>query len=70
MSALTALPCSHCNAKAPRVEKKSGRAGRISRTPWYRETVTCTGCNISVTAGTPGNAIKFWNRSQQEEAAE
>lgn len=31
------------------------------RTPWYRETVTCLSCNISVTAGTPGNAVRFWN---------
>lgn len=56
-------PCSHCNAPNPIVSKKSGRAGRISKTPFYRETITCRQCKISVTAGTPGNAAAFWNRS-------
>lgn len=63
MADLVAGPCSHCTTPNPTVSRKSGRAGRISRTSWYRETVTCTHCKISVTAGTPGNAIRFWNRS-------
>lgn len=56
-------PCSHCSAHNPSVIKKSGRARRISKTPFYRETITCKQCKISVTAGTPGNAAAFWNRS-------
>lgn len=60
----TPSPCAHCNAPNPSVYKKSGRVG-ITRTAFYRETIKCGECRIEVTAGTPGNAVKFWNRAYE-----
>lgn len=54
--------CSHCNSPNPSLKTKKGAAG-YSRTPFYRETITCRKCRIEVTARTPGNAVLQWNRS-------
>jgi len=55
-------PCSHCGTSGPSVRRKSGRVG-ITRTSFYRETILCKHCKVEVSAGTPGNAVAFWNRS-------
>lgn len=54
--------CSHCGKAGPSVRRKSGKVG-ITRTSFYRETITCNHCNIEVVARTPGNAVALWNRS-------
>lgn len=62
--------CSHCHKDTARLTKEKGVAGRVTRTPWYRETVACSNCNLSVTAKTPGNAVEAWNRMSPRHVGE
>lgn len=61
MAKPTLSACSHCTTPDPRLTTKKGTAG-YSRTPYYRETITCRTCHVEVTARTPGNAVALWNR--------
>lgn len=55
--------CSNCNCKRVSVRKRKGIAGRVTRTPWYREEIECLHCGILVIAKAPGKGIALWNRS-------
>lgn len=55
--------CSHCGHPNPSLTKRQGIAGRVTKTPYYQETVACKHCRLSVSAHTPGNAVAMWNRS-------
>lgn len=63
----SALPCGNCGCSKIRLQRKSGMTGRtpISRTRFYRETITCSNCGIFVQAKTPGKGLQFWNQSSQ-----
>lgn len=61
MTTHTLNTCSHCHKPDAKFTREKGVAG-VTRTRWYRETVACQSCNLSVTAKTPGNAVEAWNR--------
>jgi hypothetical protein len=55
-------PCPFCGGGA-RINRKSGVTGRVCRSRFYRETVTCKSCKASTTEhNAPGRAAGAWNR--------
>lgn len=62
-----ALPCGNCGCKTVKLQRKSGMTGRtpISRTRWYRETLTCGNCGIIIQSKSPGKAVQLWNQASK-----
>jgi len=60
---VVAGPCSNCGGKRISVRKKQGVVGRATRTHFYRETIECLHCGITVIAKVPDKGIALWNRS-------
>lgn len=61
------LPCPCCSGVA-RIERRSGRVGIASPSFWYRETVSCKKCGLSVVGKRRGEAVARWNRRVASEA--
>lgn len=55
-------PCPFCGGENVKVQRRSGRAGRVCPSRYYRERVVCKCGASSGEHKAPGKAVSAWNR--------